>query len=380
MNLLVITIIIVFLFCLIHHRIKESIFLYLITFSLIVCQHALVDETTVPADIENYFEMFYEFGRYSFLGYLHNSSSIEVGYFFLNKIIYFFSHNHYSLLTVYSIVLVSLYFVSIRKYSTDFFISVLYFLFIFNNQALFVLRQHLAIAIVLFSYQYIIDRKVFKFIGITALAVSMHMTAIIWLPAYFIYGIKNSKKLLLGLSIAGIILFYIMNNLIWINQYFNLGYDAYTIGEKSMSSNFTEFFMYLPVLVIYFITLKDDLFKEGINKLITIGLFITVIGLFVGTNLSLLSRLMHYYKVSLLFAVPLIMSHMKAPVLKMAFLVCSSALFFIAGFYGNSTENTMLIKFHIVNISFLLLTLVLGSIVFYYTQRNISKYNDQLTQ
>lgn len=70
------------------------------------------------------------------------------------------------------------------------------------------LRQYTAIAILLFSLQYVIDRSFGKFIIIVLLATTVHQTAICFSLIYFVYPIKISKKYLL-MTVIGSVAIYI---------------------------------------------------------------------------------------------------------------------------------------------------------------------------
>ena len=92
----------------------------------------------------------------------------ESGYFLLCKISSLVSDNFHFLLAIISLIWIYSYFNLFKKYSKYFAISIIILLLTEFPQSLFVLRQHLAIAIWLFAYPAIINRnlKNFIFIGI----------------------------------------------------------------------------------------------------------------------------------------------------------------------------------------------------------------------
>lgn len=77
------------------------------------------------------------------------------------------------------------------KFSCNFFMSA--FLFMASTSFTWMmngLRQFLAVCVILFFFDYIVDRKFFKFLLVLLVAFSIHESAIVWLPVYFIVAFK----------------------------------------------------------------------------------------------------------------------------------------------------------------------------------------------
>ena len=56
------------------------------------------------------------------------------------------------------------------------------------------LRQSIAIGIVFLSYRFILDRKLIPFTLLILLAMSFHLTAIIFFPAYFLFHVQIGRR------------------------------------------------------------------------------------------------------------------------------------------------------------------------------------------
>jgi len=68
-------------------------------------------------------------------------------------------------------------------------------------------RQILALSIILYSYKYIVERNLLKYVLLILFASIFHNTALIFIPIYFLRYIKlNWKTILLYLFLAGVIL------------------------------------------------------------------------------------------------------------------------------------------------------------------------------
>lgn len=77
------------------------------------------------------------------------------------------------------------------KFSCNFFMSA--FLFMASTSFTWMmngLRQFLAVCVIMFFFDYIVDRKFFKFLLVLLVAFSIHESAIVWLPVYFIVAFK----------------------------------------------------------------------------------------------------------------------------------------------------------------------------------------------
>lgn len=77
------------------------------------------------------------------------------------------------------------------KYSCNFFMSV--FLFMASTSFVWMMngiRQFLAACIILFFFDYVVERKFWKFLIVLLVAFLVHESAIVWLPVYFIVAFK----------------------------------------------------------------------------------------------------------------------------------------------------------------------------------------------
>jgi len=92
-------------------------------------------------------------------------------------------------------VTVSLYILTIKKYSNIFQMGVLLFVFIGSWHGSFnAMRQYMAAAIIFAGHRYIYEKKLKKYILIVAVASCFHITALVMLPIYFLVNKKISLK------------------------------------------------------------------------------------------------------------------------------------------------------------------------------------------
>ncbi len=113
--------------------------------------------------------------------------SIEPGYSILNKVVGIFSNNFQWVLAVCSFLAILGVAYFIKKYSKYPIISIWLYITIGMYQMNFtVMRQSIAISLILFAYRYAVERKPWKFVLMVLLATSFHYTAFVFGIVYFL--------------------------------------------------------------------------------------------------------------------------------------------------------------------------------------------------
>ena len=132
---------------------------------------------------------------------LYNFYSSEIGYTFLNVLISFFTENRYIFILIITLIIYICLFISLRKYTENYPLAVVLFMGLWFFFTFTYLRQVLAATIVWLSIQYVIERKFWKFLVVFLIGFSMHNSAIIFFPLYFIPLRKFSPKLIVGVML-----------------------------------------------------------------------------------------------------------------------------------------------------------------------------------
>lgn len=284
-------------------QISDRIF-QIITFLQLLFIHSMVDIWSVK-DLEDYERIFSNIDSYSWLDcitpfYVYG---IEPGFVIINKLVNVSGGNFRSLLWIYSFTLLLCYYRVISKLSPDIKMSIILFIVTTFNQSLFVLRQHWGLAILLLSYDYIIKRKFASFTFVWLLAMSFHVSAIIFFPIYFVYRFKG-KKLLFVLFLLSLLFSIVLRSIFVIATAFLDSKEAYEYSSSTVTI--------IPLVICgfllfsYLLLLRDKVFQNGINKLCFIFLFIAFCNLFTGIGMSgTIIRLNLYFTVATIFSVPL---------------------------------------------------------------------------
>lgn len=188
----------------------------------------------------------------------------------------------------------------------------LFFCFCLYFQLMNQFRQMLAVAIVLYSFKYI-DKSFFKYCVWILIAASIHKSAIIMLPIYFIVKLKLSKRTLIGYAILGgsMIVFYpFLRSLIQYTSYSGyLGWTQYDIGATTTSVlnlvvRIAMLFGCLPFM--------NQLIKENSKNraLYHLVLICTVLQILV-INVNLFGRITTYFFVFYILLIPQILNQIK---------------------------------------------------------------------
>lgn len=185
----------------------------------------------------------------------------EVFYFF-TKLFTFISVNEQVWIFVLAVPFLLMTGVIVYKYSEQPIISFLLFLALRYYTSSFYLLYHcVAMAVLMFSYKYILDRKLVKFI-ITVLCASLfHKTALVFLIAYPITKLKFGIKqyiLIGGVTIASLIFTSYMLRFIQIFQLQD-AYTRYFLDERHRM-NLTGYLILLALLI--FFTYYYRVYKE----------------------------------------------------------------------------------------------------------------------
>ncbi|MBR1518921.1 MAG: EpsG family protein [Prevotella sp.] len=122
----------------------------------------------------------------------------DFGYGTYCALVSHFTANRYIFIFLTTLVIYTLLFVSIKDYVNDYSFAVIVFMGLFFFFTFTYLRQVMGVVTAWLSIRYIIKRKLIPFLLVVFIAFSLHNSAIIFLPLYFI----PLKKYSIGVVIA----------------------------------------------------------------------------------------------------------------------------------------------------------------------------------
>ncbi|WP_461206050.1 EpsG family protein [Clostridium sp. DL1XJH146] len=147
---------------------------------------------TIKEFLMNYFHL-HEY--YITLGF-------EPGYLFLNSIVKTLGFNFFGFTLVNSIVFYTCLYLGLKKYTYNFNILIIVFLYkLFFYNTFISMRQSITVGIFFLAMTYIEKKKPFKYFTLSLIAISFHNGALILFPIYFISRFKISKNKLILLNV-----------------------------------------------------------------------------------------------------------------------------------------------------------------------------------
>ena len=299
----------------IFRRKKLYIYLLVISFTLVFILGGLRFE--VGADWEPYNLLFEETTSWSAV----ITSRVEMLFSMFILIFKFFSNSY----SVFILLLFSLSFglksISIKRYSPDIHLSLCVYLFtVFLIYDINGLRQGLAIGILFQSIPFILNRRFLGFLILIAIATLCHISAVIFLPFYFLANLKFSNRNLLIALIPLVGMAFevgrllessiIFQNLLTADRF--LHYSVYLSAQYQNADDSLLSIALLQRLFVFIMFLQYyDRIKvdDKLKLLLRNGYFISLIIFIVFSFSSEFSaRLGFYYKSLEMLIIPMIVS------------------------------------------------------------------------
>lgn len=239
---------------------------------------------------------------------LRHTVDFEYGYILYNKVISIFSSNAQVLLIVTSIIIIFSFSYFIKKYSKIPWLS--FYLFItlgFFGGSFNILRQYLAMSILLYSIKYIKERNLFKFLLCLVLATSIHTTAAAFVILYPLYNIKVNNEYITVLTcvliILGLTSEFIIKLVLDGTQYSKYLYE---IGNGLGNGSGGGMLMILITVFICMQLFKDSL-KRVDAKYVNLWLHMIIIAIIfniLALQLGIFERVMRYFIISMIIIIP----------------------------------------------------------------------------
>ena len=266
---------------------------------------------------------------------LYNFYSSEIGYTFLNVLISFFTENRYIFILIVTLIIYILLFVSIKKYTVNYPLATILFLGLWFFFTFTYLRQVLGATIVWLGIRYVIERKFWKFMVVVLIGFSMHNSAIIFFPLYFIPQRKFSPKLIVGIMLSLLVL-----GLSSIPNSFFEVYESSSIVERHAQYNASgglrvayilEAFFFLYLILKNYKNIPND--KQHVVLLNMALVFCGILLLFVRSENG--GRLSWYYMIGIISTLTFIYSYRYNIQTLGSFLIIGVCLFLYLRIYTN---------------------------------------------
>ena len=161
---------------------------------------------SIGNDTHNYINVFILSGDYpQLLG-----SHMEWGYLLYNQFLAFFTSNPQILLIVTAIFITGSWLYTFYKYSVALTFSTLLFIILEYSTTLSMLRQEMAVCVILLAVPFIIRRQFLFFLLAVWLASTVHSSAFLALGLYFLYSLPFKKKYVIWVLVAALLTFFFL--------------------------------------------------------------------------------------------------------------------------------------------------------------------------
>ena len=208
----------------------------------------------------------------------------------------------------------------LSKYSINIGLSI--FVFFASTEFVFLLngaRQFIAVCIMFYAFRFIVEKKPIKYYICLLIAVQIHLTVIVMLPAYFFARLKSWKKpmlfLLVVLAIASFFsqgLFSAADEMLVQNSV----YSHYTSEAFALEgvNHLRVLIHFIPVFLAFYFRKETDYNDMTLNACVNLSALNAIIFLFASTmGGNLAARFAEYYTIYNLILYPYIFEKILPP-------------------------------------------------------------------
>lgn len=284
---------------------------YIVFIGLIIFSFAALRNYTVGSDALTYLQRYSRFANAEWKNIFHISDKMmfEYGFAVINKLLSYISRNPRFFLIITVLFIVYSYCLAIYKYSEIPWLSFLIFITLgLFGSSLSALRQYIAIGIIILSYDAILNNQLLKYITLVVMAYSVHTSALIVLPMFWLSKIKFNKTTIsaAGIGFLGMVFLFFrhakeIGNILapYIFTYSRYFYSLDTSLGKGAVGETIIYFAFLVLILIELYRSED----EARNTYIAFAIMSAVLILF-SYMISICARLLPYFSSMFLFSVP----------------------------------------------------------------------------
>lgn len=238
--------------------------------------------------------------------YSRGGDNYNIGFTYFTKLVYQLSNGDYQIfISVISILVMAGYMRFIAKYSPSPIQSILCFLGLLFYPFLFdAIKQALAMGVLFFAFDAIIEKKPIRFIVFTLIASLLHFPALVFLPAYWIGRMRLGRKYIATMA-ALLLLTYIFRN-----QLLNIMLNAYKDSNSVASMTGIRFLrnkvLLMIAIAVFAVVIRPPSAKDPVYNTLLMFLGVAIIfQTFCGYN-NIFERLADYYFHTSIVLIPMI--------------------------------------------------------------------------
>ncbi len=275
------------------------------------------NRAVASSDLLEYIEAYYASFR-----------DIEAGYLTLAWLCSRISSNLNSFLFATQLLIVGFFyaaFYAYRKY-LSMWMGMSVFLCIFYCTSYNLMRQAVAIAIVMYATSYLLKKKYITYVAFVFLATLFHSTSLIMLGvlvAWLIFGADIKKWVLFALACVTVLVLIFWSDIVAFAL--NIGaipssYGFYVKGTVSFSKML--FLRHLPFIVLEIFAFKKTQEKSKVYSFFFLFAMLTTVGCYVSTVATYAFRIVEYIAIFRVFTLPMLFEAEERPRWKLTYFTC----------------------------------------------------------
>jgi len=180
------------------------------------------------------------------------ATTVEIVYLYFAKFISIFSESKVVFLSCHAIITYGLLLKYIRKHSENIIFSVMMFYALFYTSTLNLMRQYMAIALIVYALELLQEKKYKKVVVMSVLAVMLHASTILAIPILVISRLKNKNKYIIPFHIGILFVAVLIGSSSIVENVLRLlGYDRY-VNRLQFTAGSTGIMAMVYVLIIGF--------------------------------------------------------------------------------------------------------------------------------
>ena len=214
-------------------------------------------------------------------------------------------NNYQLMLAIITFLTIIIFYKAILDYKEKISLGFMFFLYLFLNftTSFNIIRQALAMVIVLYSYKFMFKRNFIKFLLTIIIASMFHITALIFLPFYFICSDKlnkNKKTKFIKICAIIVVIFIVLNyaDLISTMSTNIEGLERYESYSQEKVSENREAILDLAILVILFFFRKRLIEYDNKNDTLIFLYLIGFLFTLTGYRSAFVKRIAMYFEIS----------------------------------------------------------------------------------
>lgn len=270
---------------------------------------------SVGHDTNEYYEIFkmaanYNIARLQALG-------IEPAYSLMNKIVGWCGGSFHTFLLFAAIFIYYSFIRFIYKYSQCIWLSIIiYIAFGWFFESLYILRQFIAVSIILFSYDFLLKRRFLQFSLLVVFASLFHYSAIAFIFTYLIWSkIPYKSTYLVFIFLISVFISFVIGDFLLHLFILNEKYRDTYINDNSSGSGYNMLILMSMIMFLGILLRPKSITKK--DRLFYNIYFIALCLQPLATIVSMVSRGILYWSMSLTVFLPTIIVNIKEKTLRL---------------------------------------------------------------